>query len=78
MQAAQTYKLIEDRSKHYMAIALAEIKYIKQEVKYDIGTVDKEYLNCRTRSTFSRMKLPTSEKNKAQATKKKMKNSNNR
>ena len=40
VQAAQTDKLIEDRCKHYMAIALAEIKSVKQELKDDIGTVD--------------------------------------
>ena len=41
MQVAQTDKLIEDRCKHYMAIALAEIQSVKQELKDDIGTVDK-------------------------------------
>ena len=40
VQAAQTDKLIEDRCKHYMAIALAEIESVKQELKDDIGTVD--------------------------------------
>ena len=40
VQAAQTDKLIEDRCEHYMAIALAEIKTVKQELKDNIGTVD--------------------------------------
>ena len=39
VQAAQTDKLIEDRCKHYTAIALAEIKSVKHELKDDIGTV---------------------------------------
>ena len=33
-------KLKEDHCEHYMAIALAEIKSVKQELKDDIGTVD--------------------------------------
>ena len=40
VQAAQTDKLIEDRCEHYMAIALAEIKSVKQELTDNIGTVD--------------------------------------
>ena len=41
VQAAQTDKLIEDRCEHYIvAIALAEIKSVKQELTDNIGTVD--------------------------------------
>ena len=45
VQAAQTDKLIKDRCKHYMAVASAEMKSVKQELKDDIGTVDTRVSN---------------------------------
>ena len=39
VQAAQTDKLIEDRCRHYMTIAMDEIHRVKNELKKDIRAV---------------------------------------